>query len=200
MQQTRLSFGQTLIAPNTPKKHLVCACDHKNLSSIRDCKKCYRIIVLKRLCANTIRTTTGEPLGTWGTKEQLLDRLMKNSKSGKNTVWDDVFCCTTLFLHFIILLHIVCVACVHYFQSFLHASEKIARPAEVASETIARPAEVKANTADKANDVASPIVTITTSSCKNGWVSSGRLKFHRKHGNKTKHFNIRYPHHRKVRV
>ena len=58
--------------------------------------------------------------------------------------------------------------------SIVFASEKIVSP------------EVKANTAVKANtlDVARPIVSISTSRDKKGWVSAGWLKFQRTHGKK----------------
>ena len=77
MKQTLLSFGQ-----KTNQKE--CAGFHPNLDSIRDCQRCFTITALRKRCSQAINVTTGETLGIWGTKEQLLARLIKNSELRKN--------------------------------------------------------------------------------------------------------------------
>lgn len=80
MQRTLLSFGCTHTRTNN-KPIPECSGHHPNLNSIQKCKKCYTIIALRKRCSNTINALTGQTLGTWGTKEQLLERIVKNSKA-----------------------------------------------------------------------------------------------------------------------
>ena len=77
MKQTLLSFGQ-----KTNQKE--CAGFHPNLNSIRDCQRCFTITTLRKRCSQAINVATGQTLGIWGTKEQLLARLIKNSELRKN--------------------------------------------------------------------------------------------------------------------
>ena len=67
MKQTFLAFGQA-------KKNVKqCECaGHSDLREIINCKHCFTINELKKKCANTRNAVTGEPLGQWGTKQQLL--------------------------------------------------------------------------------------------------------------------------------
>ena len=77
MKQTLLSFGQ-----KTNQKE--CAGFHPNLDSIRDCQRCFTITALRKRCSQAINVATGQTLGIWGTKEQLLARLIKYSELRKN--------------------------------------------------------------------------------------------------------------------
>ena len=78
MKQSFLAFGQT----KKSIEILECA-GHTDLREIRDCKYCFTINALKKKCKSTQNAQTGEPLGQWGTKEQLLQRLLKNSKNSQ---------------------------------------------------------------------------------------------------------------------
>ena len=84
MKQTKLPFG-------SPKANRVAklssptrVCVHHNLYTIRFCKRCYTINALRQRCTNTISHKTGCPLGTYGTKKQLLERLIKNEQLFKS--------------------------------------------------------------------------------------------------------------------
>ena len=78
MNQSFLAFGQK----KKSIEILECA-GHTDLREIRDCKYCFTINALKKKCKSTQNAQTGEPLGQWGTKEQLLQRLLKNSKNSQ---------------------------------------------------------------------------------------------------------------------
>ena len=81
MKQSFLAFGQ---ARKSTKK---CECSgHSDLRDIIDCKYCFTINELKKKCASTRNAVTGEPLGQWGTKQQLLQRLLKNGKKSQTAV------------------------------------------------------------------------------------------------------------------
>ena len=82
MKQTLLSFGGK--ATKSSKKIPVCSCVHDQLHTIRTCKRCYTIAALRKRCTSTISATTGQSLGTYGTKEELLTRLIKNLQLRKN--------------------------------------------------------------------------------------------------------------------
>ena len=75
MKQTSLAFGQRKSCTTVRE----CAV-HTDLGEIRTCKYCFTISFLKKKCGSTPNVTTGDMLGQWGTKEQMLQRLLKNSE------------------------------------------------------------------------------------------------------------------------
>ena len=75
MKQTSLAFGQRKSCTTVRE----CA-GHTDLGEIRTCKYCFTISFLKKKCGSTPNVTTGDMLGQWGTKEQMLQRLLKNSE------------------------------------------------------------------------------------------------------------------------
>ena len=77
MKQSSLDFGGRKKISES-KKIRECS-GHADLRQIRFCKACFTIYSLRLKCANTKNATTGQPLGIWGTKEQMLQRLLKNS-------------------------------------------------------------------------------------------------------------------------
>ena len=77
MKQTLLGFGKVA---KVSKKNTVNVCVHEKLHTIRTCKRCYTITALRKRCKAITSVTTGQSLGTYGTKEQLLSRLMSNAQ------------------------------------------------------------------------------------------------------------------------
>jgi len=78
MKQTLLPFGQC--TPKTAGRIPECSGKHPSLRSIQNCKKCYTIAALRNRCASTTNVMTGQPVGIWGTKDQMLERLIKNAR------------------------------------------------------------------------------------------------------------------------
>ena len=87
MKQTLLTFGG---------KVAKCTGVHEKLQTIRSCKQCYTISSLRRRCTSTISFKTGQPLGKYGTKNQLLARLIENAELHKN---NGKFVCVLLLLN-----------------------------------------------------------------------------------------------------
>lgn len=88
MKQTLLTFGG---------KVAKCTGVHEKLQTIRSCKQCYTISSLRRRCTSTISFKTGQPLGKYGTKNQLLARLIENAELHKN---NGKFVCFIAFEHY----------------------------------------------------------------------------------------------------
>ena len=113
MKQTLLGFGQVVKAS---KKSPVNVCVHEKLHTMRMCKRCYTITVLWKRCKATTSATTGQSLDTYGTKEQLLSRLINNAQLCKaGNVSDDQFFCirlhsfTFVCIHLHLGLHLTCL-------------------------------------------------------------------------------------------
>ena len=181
MKQSSLAFGQR----KSHNKIRECA-GHADLNEIRTCKICFTINELKKKCASIRNVQTGEPLGQWGTKEQLLQRLLKNIRkkqcmskvsggnenntfsvgAGKSIILS-FFCFIFWFYRIICLLWIPLMWSLCFETADTQCANK-------------------------------PVVSITTSRFKKAWVAKGRLQFSRKNEKYLRKFNIRYPHHRKV--
>ena len=77
MKQTKLPFGSPKASRVAKLSSPTRVCVHHNLYTIRFCKRCYTINDLRQRWTSTISVKTGCPLGTCGTKKQLLVRLIK---------------------------------------------------------------------------------------------------------------------------
>ena len=75
MKQSSLAFGQRKSCTTVRE------CEgHTDLRQIRTCKFCFTIASLKKRCGSTPNVITGNMLGRWGTREQMLQRLLKNAQ------------------------------------------------------------------------------------------------------------------------
>ena len=201
MKQTFLTFGH-----NTPKKSgrtPECSGNHPSLSSIRNCKKCYTIAALRKRCANTTSLTTGQTVGTWGTKEQVLERLINNARpnqrnkmsegmSAHSNLLQSCFVCIIIWLFHIfkLTLHLLFSLFLLYLSFSICLDSVGTQPQEhVASQHGGE----KSPWGFALDEQGYPVIALTISLCKNGWVAKGRLKL-----SKNKRHNFRYPHHRKA--
>lgn len=109
-----------------------------------------------------------------------------------------VFCCSLLpdclFVFCLFFSFLLFVSSFH-FSFFLVCLETVVAQSDTGSEDAENTWDVSKDAADAQGY---PIVDISTSHTKNGWVAKGRLKFKRGLKSKTKLINIRYPHQRKV--
>ena len=88
MKQTLLAFGGKVAKPLKGSRSRLCV--HEKLHTMRSCKRCFTISSLRQRCTSTISFKTGQSLGKYGTKEQLLARLIKNEELHKKNgkfVW-----------------------------------------------------------------------------------------------------------------
>lgn len=190
MKQTSLAFGQRKSCTTVRE----CA-GHTDLGEIRTCKYCFTITFLKKKCGSTPNVTTGDMLGQWGTKEQMLQRLLKNSEKKqrlqiaevkqKSTFSDGAGKSLLLFFLFC-QPNIISIIFVVVLLLLLFWAAK----------------QQKNLWGLTADEEGYPMVAITVTPSKKGWVAKGRLKFKRKYVKRkkevTKLENFRYPHHRKV--
>ena len=110
MNQTLLTFGGKVVKPSNGSPSRVCV--HEKLHTIRSCKRCYTIAALRQRCTNTISFKTGHSLGTYGTKKELLARLIKNVELHKNN--------NDFVGKFVCLNVISCFVFVPYFSKCFH--------------------------------------------------------------------------------
>ena len=213
MKQTSLAFGQRKSCTTVRE----CA-GHTDLGEIRTCKYCFTISFLKKKCGSTPNVTTGDMLGQWGTKEQMLQRLLKNSEKKqrlqivevkqKGTFSDGADKSLLLFFLFcqpniIATIFVVVLLLLFFFGQIIIPELFYSIYFETAGTQFQAKQQKKPNlwglTVDEQGY---PMVAITMTPSKKGWVAKGRLKFKRKYIKRkkegTKLENFRYPHHRKV--
>ena len=116
MKQTFLTFGHN--TPKKPGRTPECSGNHPSLSSIRNCKKCYTIAALRKRCANTTSLTTGQTVGTWGTKEQVLERLINNARPNQRNKMSEGMSAHSNLLQFCFVCIIIWLF--HIFKLTLH--------------------------------------------------------------------------------